>query len=97
MIRAAIEFARSRNIAKLLVDTTGLEGFNPPGVLDRIWMAHQFSAAAGMAVKVALVARPELIHPQKIGVMVARSLGMAADVFSDGDAALAWLLDADAA
>ena len=93
MIKAAIEFAREGGIAKLLVDTTGLSGFTPPGTLDRIWMAHQFARTAGSAVKVALVARPELIHPEKIGVMVARNRGMLTDVFSDEDAARAWLLD----
>ena len=93
MIKATIEFARERGITKLLVDTTGLSGFTPPGTLDRIWMAHQFARTAGSAVKVALVARAELIHPEKIGVMVARNRGMMADVFSDEDAARAWLLD----
>jgi hypothetical protein len=92
-IRAAIAYAREQEIARLLVDTTRLDGFKTPGALDRIWMAHQFARTAGSAVKVALVARAELIHPEKIGVMVARNRGMLTDVFSDEDAARAWLLD----
>lgn len=93
MIRAAIAYAREQGIANLLVSITGLSGFQPPGVLDRVWMAHQFAATAGAAVKVAVVAPAALIHPQKIGAMVARNRGMATDVFAEEVAALAWLLD----
>ena len=39
----------------------------------------------------AIVARPELIDPQKIGVLMAQNRGATGDVFTTEAAALAWL------
>jgi hypothetical protein len=40
---------------------------------------------------VALVARPELIDPQKIGVLMAQNRGVLGDVFTNEADALLWL------
>jgi hypothetical protein len=42
-------------------------------------------------MRVAVVARPELIDPQKIGVLMAQNRGVNGDVFSTESAAIAWL------
>ena len=46
--------------------------------------------------EVALVARSELIDPQKFGATVARNRGFHADVFVSEDLAVTWLLDPSA-
>ena len=38
-----------------------------------------------------MVARPELIDPEKIGVLMAQNRGASGDVFTTEAAALAWL------
>ena len=45
----------------------------------------------GGALRVAIVARPELIDPQKTGVLMAQNRGVNGDVFEHEADALAWL------
>ena len=89
---AAIALARSQRVNKLLLVTTGLTGFETPSSSDRFFLAHEWSAASAGAVKIACVARRELIDPKKFGVMVARNRGEEVDVFTTEEEALAWLL-----
>ena len=46
---AAVSFSRMQKIRCLLVDTTCLSGFGPPGTLDRFEFGHRCAqAAAGL-------------------------------------------------
>ena len=54
-------------------------------------MATKWAQTAGAALRVALVARPELIDPQKIGVLMMQNRGGNGDVFTNEADALAWL------
>ncbi len=92
----AIALAREQQIKRLLIDTTGLTGFASPKTLDRYQMAEQFARAGQSSVKVAIVARFELIDRDKFGVTVARNRGLMANVFPTEAEALAWLLDPNA-
>src|SRR5262249_16473610 len=93
----AINYARSASISHLLIDTTGLTGFDAPTTPERFVLGGQFARAAQRAVKVAFVARPELIDPNRFGINVARKRGLVSEVFTDEAEALAWLLaDTDA-
>jgi hypothetical protein len=96
LISDAIAYAAKQNIENLLVDTTGLTGFPTPNVTDRYWFARQWAAAARRGMKVVMVARPEMIDPEKFGVTVARNAGLVANVFATKEEALAWLLDSKA-
>ena len=91
MVTAAIGFARTQNIPKLLVIISGLTGFDPPAVSTRYFYFKKWAAASGGAVRVALVDRPEMIDPQKFDVMVAANSGLISEVFTSEDEALAWL------
>ena len=93
LISRAIAFSRDHQIRRLLVNATGLTGFEPPGTWERFWLATQFAEAARSAVKVALVTRAEMIDPQRFGVTVARNRGLLAQVFTSEGEAWAWLLD----
>lgn len=78
----------------LLVVTSDLTGFEPPSIFDRYDFVRKWARVAGGAVRVAMVARPEMIDPRKFGVTVAANHGLIADVFESEDEALAWLLSA---
>ena len=96
LVTQGIAFARSLNIQKLLVDITNLEGFEPPGVVLRYFLIHEWARAAGRTVCVALVTRPEMVDskmpdPRKIGTAVAADIGFTADIFTAEEDALNWL------
>jgi hypothetical protein len=90
LVAEAMATARELNLADLLVNTTGLTGFTAPSVFARYAMAGKWTQSAG-ALRVAMVARPELIDPQKIGVLMVQNRGGIADVFAGEADALAWL------
>lgn len=91
VVTAAIAAARDQNIAKLLIDLSGLTGFNPPGLGARYFFVKDWARAASGMVRVVLVVQPEMIDREKFGVQVAANSGLVANVFSTEPEALAWL------
>jgi hypothetical protein len=90
-ITEAIVAARERGIRKLLVDTTGLDGFDPPSLASRHQIVRAWAGASGGAVQLAVLVRPEMSDPERFGVVAAGNFGVEGDEFmSEGDA-LAWL------
>lgn len=89
----AIAFARDNRIHLLLIDTTNLTGFEPPDILQRFHMGERLAEAAMAKVKVAVVARPEMIHERRFAVTVARNRGVITEPFVSEAEALAWLLN----
>lgn len=90
-VAVAMSYARERGLTDLLASTLGLTGFPPPSTFARYALAVKWAEAAGGALRVALVARPEVIDPQKIGVLMAQNRGVNGDVFTREADALAWL------
>jgi hypothetical protein len=91
IVAEAMRHARSIELAELLVNTSGLAGFANPDVFERYSLASKWAESAGAALTVAVVARAELIDPQKIGVLMAQNRGVTGDVFTTEAAAIAWL------
>jgi hypothetical protein len=91
MVAEAMRFARSLGLHDLLVNTTGFSGFPAPSIFGRHALAVKWAESAGSGLIVAMVARSELIDPQKIGVLMAQNRGASGDVFPTEAAALAWL------
>jgi hypothetical protein len=91
LVRAAIEFARARHIRKLLVDASNLTVFEPPSIARRYFFVHDWARAAAGRVRVAFLARPEMIDPQKFGHTVAANVGFITDVFTTEEDAQIWL------
>ena len=89
--KATIEAARRAGARKLLIDTTGAQCMTPPSVGDRALMAREWAAAAGSALHIAVLTKPEMIDPEKLGMILARQFGASIDVFLDEMDALAWL------
>jgi hypothetical protein len=93
LVTTAIDFARARGVRDLLVDVSNLTGFEPPSVTDRYFFIHEWARAAGSFVRVAVLARPGMIDPQKFGTTVAANVGFTAEVFKAEEDALSWLQD----
>ncbi|HEX7260623.1 MAG TPA: hypothetical protein VF258_02315, partial [Luteolibacter sp.] len=71
LIGAAIRCAVEHNIRRLLVNITGLAGLGDPNAFDRYLSNEQFVKDSKRGVKMAMVARPELVDRDKFGVTVA--------------------------
>ena len=91
-ISEGLRYAASRQIERLLVDSTKLTGFPAPSVWQRFWMAEEW-AAVQARLRLAVVARPDLIDPSRFGVTVALNRGLVANVFSSEAEAIRWLLN----
>jgi hypothetical protein len=91
LVKSAIIKARESRIHKLLIDITGLTGFDPPSVTARYSLIHEWAQAAGGIVRVAVVAPKEMIDLEKFGGTVAGNVGLHADVFISEVEALTWL------
>lgn len=94
LVTAAITYAREQNVRRLLLDLTGLAGFDPPSVTARYLLIQKWASASDLRVRTAAVANPEMIDPQKIGVSFARNVGFVADIFESEEEALTWLFSA---
>jgi hypothetical protein len=92
MVAESIRMARALGLTDLLVNTIGFTGFAPPSIFARHALAVKWAeAVGGSGLHVALVARAEIIDPEKIGVLMAQNRGVSGDVFTNEAAALAWL------
>ena len=91
LVRDAIAAARRHQVRSLLVNTTGLTGFPSPDTLERFLAAVEWAQEARAGVRLAMVARAEMIHPQKFGVLVATNRGLTSDIFTTEVEARAWL------
>jgi FixJ family two-component response regulator len=91
LIRGAVAAARRHEVRDLLVDTTALIGFPTPDTFERFLAAVEWAEEAKGGVRLAMVARPEMIHPQKFGVLVAANKGLMSNIFSTEVEARAWL------
>lgn len=91
MVRGAIAAAHTNQMRDLLVDTTALTGFPSPSTFQRFLAAVAWSDEAKGGVRLAMVAREEMIDPQKFGVTVAINRGLVSNIFTTEVAARAWL------
>lgn len=91
MVSGVITFAREKGIRELLINVTALTGFDSPSIVDRFMFIEKWAKAAQGRVRIAMVARPEMIDQRKFGVTVAANRGLVADVFTTEAEAVAWL------
>ena len=91
LVSAAIAAARRRKARELLVDTTGLTGFPPPGTGERFLAVVEWAEEASGGLRLAMVARQEMIDPNKFGVTVASNRGLTSNIFPTEAEARAWL------
>ena len=90
-VRAAIAAARMKKVRELLVDSTALTGFASPDTFQRFLASVAWSDEAKGGVCMAMVAKAEMIDPNKFGVTVATNRGLVSNVFTTEGEARAWL------
>ena len=91
LITSAIAYSCEHNVRKLLIDITGLTGFEPPNLADRYFFFREWARAGEGRVYVAFVSGPEMIDPEKIGILIGENAGLRSDAFTSEKQALAWL------
>jgi hypothetical protein len=89
-VAAAIAQARRLGLTDIVINTLGL-GFSVPSVVDRYTLALRVVENAGSTLRVAFVARPEVIDSQKIGAVMVQNRGVISDTFATEAEALSWL------
>jgi len=90
-VATAIAVARSNGARDLLVDVSALTGFRSPNTFQRFLAAVAWAEEAEGTLRLAMVARAEMIDPQKIGVTVAANRGLVSNIFTTEAEAVAWL------
>ena len=90
-VRTAIAAARAKQLRELLVDTTAWTGFSSPDTFQRFLAAVAWAEEARGSLRLAMVARPEMIDPQKFGVTVAANRGLVSNIFPTEAEARDWL------
>lgn len=90
-VASAIQFAREQGIQELLVNVSALTGFDSPSIFERYQFVEKWASVARGKVRIAMVARAEMIDSQKFGVTVAANRGLVGDVFTTEAEAVAWL------
>lgn len=92
MVATAMIYARENGMAELLANVRGLRApYSTLTLFDRYSMAVRWADAAGTGLRVVLVTRPEMMDPEKIGLLMAQNRGVTGEVFTDESEALAWL------
>jgi hypothetical protein len=90
-VTAAIARAQEQGAGKLLVDLTGVSGFDPPTLAARHEFVADWAAAGRSHVRLAMVVRTEFLDPDRFCVIRAANLGMAYNLFDNEERARAWL------
>ena len=83
--------AAGLGVRRVAVDATAVEGVQTPSLADRHAMVRTWADAAGGRLVVAMACAPELMDPERFGVVAAANFGLHTNVFSSVDDALAWL------
>jgi hypothetical protein len=91
-IADAIVRTKESGYDKLLVDITAITGVEPPGVDRRYWLMGEWAKAGRGSVRVAMVARPEFIEPDRYAVIAGMNAGFTNNVFETEAEAMDWLL-----
>jgi hypothetical protein len=83
--------ASQAGLREALLDITAVYGFESPDAQFRAWAVRLWTRAAGLDLRIAMVARREHICPHKTGLLVAAEEGLQANIFDTEADAIAWL------
>jgi hypothetical protein len=90
-VATAISAARREQVAELLVDSTALFGFATPDTFQRFLAVVNWAEGAEGRLRLVMVAREELIDPQRFGVTVGLNRNLVNNIFTAESEAIAWL------
>lgn len=93
---AVLAWCRDHGTEQLLVDTRGLTSLPNLSVTDRLDMAQGAANVAAGKVRLAMIAHPHMLHPERMGTAVANSRGLRMGIFTNEVEALDWLAGPEA-
>ena len=91
MITGALRLARTAGLHDIMINISGMAGFESPGPAFRRWAVRRWASTVGGTAHIAMVARSEHICPDKTGLLVAAEEGLRAHVCLTEREAIAWL------
>ena len=92
IVADAMVYARENGMTELVANVRGLNtSFASVTIFDRYTMAIRWAESAGSNLRVAMVARPEMLDPDKIALLMAQNRGATGEVFTNEAEAMAWL------
>lgn len=89
-ITYALLRCRDLGIRQALVNITAACGFESPGPAFRRWAVRRWARISSSEISIAVVARPELVCPDKTGLLVAAEEGLHAHICTGEPEALEW-------
>lgn len=95
-VTAAIRASVKEGHPHLLLDVCAA-AFPSPSLAERLRMVRGWAEAADGRVRVAMVALPSFIDPERFGVIAAGNFGLIGQVFMQQADAIAWLREERAA
>lgn len=87
----AMRSVQDAGIRRVAIDVTSATGLGSPHVVTRLDVVREWAAAAQPGLALAFVGPESIMDAQRIGLVVARGLGMIIDVFHAREDAVAWL------
>lgn len=87
----ALKQAVREGARKVLLDVRELTGFSRPDPFAISGMVRRWAASAEGRLKVAMVRRRDQMDPERLGVVVAHSIGFDVDAFDSEQEARVWL------
>lgn len=87
----AMRSLQDAGIRRVAIDVTSATGLGSPHVVTRLDVVREWAAAAQPGLALAFVGPESIMDAQRIGLVVARGLGMIIDVFHAREDAVAWL------
>ena len=96
LVTGVLRRARAEGFPHLVIDVRDA-AFPPPTLAQRLDMVRQWAEAADGRLRVAMVAPPRFMDPERFGVVAAGNFGLSGQVFLLEHDALAWLHDEHAA
>jgi len=91
LLAYVLQDVRAKGRKELLLNLSGITGFDSPDATFRRWAVKRWARAAAGDIRVAFVLRPEYICPERTGIVVAAEEGLHAHVCSNEHEALEWL------
>jgi hypothetical protein len=88
LISRAVLRCRKQKIEKLLIDSTGVSGLQPPGMAERYNFVERLSFNAKSSVKIAHVASLKWVRSGIFAVRVAKNRGLDTENFHSKPAAI---------
>ena len=87
----AMRAVQDQGIRRVAIDVSDATGLGVPHVATRMDVVREWAAASQPGLALAFVGPESLLDPQRIGLIVARGLGMVLEVFHVREDAVEWL------